>query len=492
MTQDQETKLANRYSLIRRIGAGGMAAVYLAKDEVLNREVAVKRLHADSPEDAVRRFRREAQLAAGLSHPNLVTVFDAFSEGDDLIVVMEYIPGSDLSKLIRDRPPRREEGIRILSDVAAAIDHIHNAGIVHRDIKPANVLLSADGGVAKLTDLGIAKIVEETSTTQIDAIPGSVPYMAPEQLNGDVVGPRADIYAFSLVAYEVLSGARARQGTAAQISYQLTHEPPPDLRDVVPRTPPRAADVLRDALAQRPDDRPENAREIVEELTQAFQARRPHSTVGVATPDPGPHEQGALVRRDRPTGSIPPPEKPHPRQSRTGRWIILPLVALALAVTTVLLATGVGRDDPDSGAGVPARPGDGTTADGGGSGRSTGAETSPPGGSPSPAPAASVQGFYEAAASGDFAAASELASPDLLTQLGGEEGVAGTFNTLESIAFEDLRIENQSGAEALVSFSTTAEHTDRTEACSGTASVELVDGAWLVDQIEGVSCQPSG
>ncbi len=264
MAGEPRTRLGDRYSLISRIGAGGMAAVFLARDDVLDREVAIKRLHADSPEDAVNRFRREAQLAAGLSHPNLVTVFDAFSEEDDLVVVMEYVPGSDLSEVLRDRPPRREEGFRILSDLAAAIDHIHGAGIVHRDIKPANVLLSADGGVAKLTDLGIARVMEETSTTQVDAIPGSVPYMAPEQLQGDVVGPRADIYAFCLVAYEVLSGARVRQGTAAQISHQLSNQPPPDIRDVVPRTPPGVADILRAGMASEslgaPRERPRDCR----------------------------------------------------------------------------------------------------------------------------------------------------------------------------------------------------------------------------------------
>ncbi len=176
-------------------------------------------------------------------------------------------------------------------------------------------------------------------------------------------------------------------------------------------------------------------------------------------------------------------------KATTGRWIFVLLVALALAAAVVLLANGLSGDEPESDENVPAQSGAAVAGnEDGGAGSASGS----PAASSSQAPAAAVQDFYEAAASGDFAAATGLASPDLLSQLGGEEGLAGTFSTLEAITFEDLQVDSQSETSALVSFSTTAEHTDRTEACSGTASVELVDGAWLVDQLETVNCRPAG
>ncbi|MGH2838353.1 MAG: protein kinase domain-containing protein, partial [Thermoleophilaceae bacterium] len=176
--------LANRYRVIRRLGAGGMAAVYLAHDERLARDVAVKRMHTAERDDIdARRFQREARLGASLSHPNLVSIFDTDQDDESVLLVMEYVEGETLSDVLArgDVDPRR--AMEIVTAVAAALDHAHGAGIVHRDIKPGNVLLGRDGSV-KLADLGIAKAVERTDITGTGTVLGTPAYMAPEQLQG--------------------------------------------------------------------------------------------------------------------------------------------------------------------------------------------------------------------------------------------------------------------------------------------------------------------
>src|SRR6476469_821324 len=139
------TTLAGRYRVLDRLGAGGMATVYLAEDERLGRKVAVKRLHSDSPEDAARRFDREAKVGASLSHPNLVTVFDTVADDEGVLIVMEYVDGQNLTQLMAHGPLPTREAVSIVAQVAAALDHVHAAGVVHRDVKPANILVTGDG-----------------------------------------------------------------------------------------------------------------------------------------------------------------------------------------------------------------------------------------------------------------------------------------------------------------------------------------------------------
>src|SRR4051794_11695254 len=206
--------LAGRYRVIERLGAGGMATVYLAEDERLGRKVAVKRLHSDSPEDAAQRFEREAKVGASLSHPNLVTVFDTVADDEGVLIVMEYVEGENLAELMaRERVPP-EQAVSIIRQVAGALDHAHQAGVVHRDVKPANILITPDGK-AKLVDLGIATASERTQITQVGTVLGTPSYMAPEQLEGSKITKAVDIYALGAVAFELLSGRKARRGRAA-------------------------------------------------------------------------------------------------------------------------------------------------------------------------------------------------------------------------------------------------------------------------------------
>src|SRR5437764_12578514 len=160
------TVIAGRYRTIERVGSGGMATVLLAEDGRLGRQVAVKRLHAESPEDTARRFRREARLGASLNHPNLISVYDIVSDDEGVLIVMEYLDGETLRDAVGRGPLPPARAIEVLRGVAAGLDYAHAEGIVHRDVKPANVLLGRRPGEGKLADLGIATAVEGTRHTK--------------------------------------------------------------------------------------------------------------------------------------------------------------------------------------------------------------------------------------------------------------------------------------------------------------------------------------
>src|SRR3954470_8533827 len=263
--------IADRYRVTERLGSGGMATVYLAEDERLGRRVAVKRLHAGSPEDTAKRFRREARLGASLNHPNIVTVFDTVTDEGSVVIVMEHVDGETLADVVRRGRVEPREAVRILRCVAAALDHAHEHGIVHRDIKPANVLLGKSGEV-KLVDLGIATAVEGTRITSSGSVMGTAAYMAPEQLDGRDAAPPTDFYALAAVAYEMLAGQPAYRGaTPVEIAHAVVSGPPPDLRSAWPAAPDGVVEVLRRGMAFDPSDRPKSATEFVDELERALE-----------------------------------------------------------------------------------------------------------------------------------------------------------------------------------------------------------------------------
>jgi serine/threonine protein kinase len=204
---------ADRYRVNRRLGSGGMATVWLAEDERLGREVAIKRLNTDAPEESLARFRREARLGATLNHPNFVSVFDTIATDDGALIVMEYVPGHSLDELAGRGPMEPEEAMSILRGAAAALDHAHQQGVVHRDVKPANILVREDGTV-KVADLGIARAMDATQITAEGKVIGTVAYMAPERMQAaGTGGPASDIR----VALGVGSGQRRnRSGTSAR------------------------------------------------------------------------------------------------------------------------------------------------------------------------------------------------------------------------------------------------------------------------------------
>ena len=252
--------LGGRYRLEGLIGRGGMASVWRATDTVLERTVAVKRLHArlhDDPELA-ERFRREGHAVARLSHPNLVRLLDQGQDGDEPFLVFELVEGRDLKTMIRrDGRIPVGETIAICTQIAHALAAAHAAGVVHRDIKSHNVLVTEDG-IAKLTDFGIARIVEAegVSLTKTGIVMGSSDYLAPEQAEGREVDARADVYSLGVVLFEALTGRLPFSGdNPVAVATKHVYEAPPDPRSLVPHIPTSIASACLRALAKRPGER---------------------------------------------------------------------------------------------------------------------------------------------------------------------------------------------------------------------------------------------
>ena len=328
-----------------------MASVLLCEDERLSRQVAVKRLHADSPSDTERRFAREAKLGASLNHPNLVSVFDTATDDEGVLIVMEYVEGEPLSRELRRGPLTPDRVARMATELGAALDHAHAHGVVHRDVKPGNVLLRVDG-VTKLVDLGIATAADDTRITRSGTVLGTAAYMAPEQLEGKEAGPPADVYALAAVCYEALCGQRPRSGrTPLELAHAVATEPPPDLRKDWASAPPEAAEVLRRALARKQEDRPRSAGALASELRGALEEPPTAPTRRFDRPAQAP---AAAAPAAAPTSAGPPSRPAYRSRSKLPLAALAALfVALALAVGVAALSSG-GDDNGDGGdAGSP-------------------------------------------------------------------------------------------------------------------------------------------
>src|ERR687895_1923392 len=264
------TLFDGRYRILRRLGTGGMANVYLAEDEELGRRVAIKILndrHA-SDESFVERFRREAKNAAGLSHPNIVSIYDRGEAEGTYYIAMEYLEGRSLKELIVARGPAPVHlAVDYARQILAAIRFAHRHGIVHRDIKPHNVLVDGEGRL-KVTDFGIAR-AGASQMTEAGAIVGTAQYLSPEQARGAAVDQRSDLYSIGVVLYEMLTGNVPFTGdTPVEIAMKHLSDTPRPPSTIRPEIPPDLDMIVLRALAKNPDDRFQTAEEMDAELAR--------------------------------------------------------------------------------------------------------------------------------------------------------------------------------------------------------------------------------
>ena len=262
-------KINDRYEVIKTIGEGGMANVYLAEDTILNRKVAIKVLRGDlsSDEKFIRRFQREALSVSNLSHPNIVEVYDVGEEDGQHYIVMEHIEGKTLKQLLKKRESLTlTEVIDIMTQLTDGISHAHESYIIHRDIKPQNIMILDDGKV-KITDFGIAMALNATQLTQTNSVMGSVHYLPPEQASGKNATIKSDIYSMGILMYELLTGTVPFRGdNAVEIALKHMKDKIPSVRKQDPSIPQSVENILLKATAKNPRNRYDSAKEMHEDL----------------------------------------------------------------------------------------------------------------------------------------------------------------------------------------------------------------------------------
>lgn len=270
---NKKNVVANRYEVVQHIGQGGMADVFLAIDTILNRHVAIKILRSDQSTDAISilRFEREAQAATTLAHPNIVEIYDVGEYKNHHYIVMEYVAGKTLKKVIRDRAPLLNlEAVDTMKQLTSAVAEAHKRGIIHRDIKPQNVIVKSDGSL-KILDFGIATAKGSAQLTQANNVMGSVHYLAPELAKGEPASPQSDIYALGIVFYEMLTGdVPFKADQAIQIALQHMREPMPSVRKANPNVPQSVENIIIRATAKNPKLRYQSCDEMLNDLEKCM------------------------------------------------------------------------------------------------------------------------------------------------------------------------------------------------------------------------------
>ena len=262
-------KISGRYEIKKLIGEGGMANVYLGYDSILDREVAIKVLRGDLSDDDkfIRRFKREAQSASLLNHPNIVQIYDVGEDEGNFYIVMEYVNGKTLKQLIKRRGHLSiPEVIDITNQLTDGLAHAHDSYIIHRDIKPQNIMI-LDDGMVKITDFGIAMALNASELTQTNSVMGSVHYLPPEQAAGKGSTIKSDIYSLGILMYEMLAGTMPFRGeTAVEIALKHIKEPMPSVRKINPKVPQSLENVILKATAKNPKNRYNDVRELYDDL----------------------------------------------------------------------------------------------------------------------------------------------------------------------------------------------------------------------------------
>ena len=275
-------KISDRYQIIKSIGEGGMANVYLAYDTILDRNVAVKVLRGDLSNDEkfVRRFQREALAASSLTHPNIVEVYDVGEDNGEYYIVMEYIEGKHLKNLLKKRGKLTlSEAVDIMLQITDGMAAAHDSYIIHRDIKPQNIMI-LENGLVKITDFGIAMAMNATQLTQTNSVMGSVHYLPPEQASGQGSTLQSDIYSMGIVMYELLTGELPFKGdNAVEIALKHLKEPIPDIREKIPNVPNSIYNIIKRATAKNPKNRYNDAREMHEDLLTCLDDTRANEPI---------------------------------------------------------------------------------------------------------------------------------------------------------------------------------------------------------------------
>ena len=275
-------KISDRYQIIKSIGEGGMANVYLAYDTILDRNVAVKVLRGDlsSDEKFVRRFQREALAASSLTHPNIVEVYDVGEDNGEYYIVMEYIEGKHLKNLLKKRGKLTlSEAVDIMLQITDGMAAAHDSYIIHRDIKPQNIMI-LENGLVKITDFGIAMAMNATQLTQTNSVMGSVHYLPPEQASGQGSTLQSDIYSMGIVMFELLTGELPFKGdNAVEIALKHLKEPIPDIREKLPNVPNSIYNIIKRATAKNPKNRYHDAREMHEDLLTCLDDTRANEPI---------------------------------------------------------------------------------------------------------------------------------------------------------------------------------------------------------------------
>jgi serine/threonine protein kinase len=331
--------LLDRYEVGRLLGAGGMAEVFEGRDRLLARRVAIKVLQSQFVRDPsfLIRFKREAQAAASLSHPNIVGVYDTGSEDGTHFIVMEYVDGRTLKDVIRaEGPLYPERAAEICADVCNALAAAHARGLIHRDIKPGNVMLTPEGKV-KVMDFGIARATTSETITQTAAVIGTAQYISPEQAQGQTVDYRSDLYSLGCCLYEMLTGNVPYTGaTPVAIAYRHVREDPTPPRQLNPDIPAPLEAICLKAMAKLPDNRYQTAAEFQDDL-ERFRTGQPvlatplldSAATTQAIPRDGDADQTAMLGGAVPADQTSGYAEPYEEERRTSvGWIVVSLLAL--------------------------------------------------------------------------------------------------------------------------------------------------------------------
>lgn len=330
-------RVSGRYKLLEVIGDGGMAIVYRAKDLILDRDVAVKVLRSEfnKDEDFIRRFKREAESATSLDHPNIVSIYDVGEDEEIYFIVMEYVQGKTLKQYIKEHGKISvEESLHIMKQIVSGMAVAHDHGIIHRDIKPHNILIT-ENGTAKLTDFGIALAITSATITHTNSILGSVHYFSPEQARGGIANAKSDIYSFGAVLYEMVTGRVPFVGDSP-VSVALKHlqENVIEPRRLNPEIPQSIENIILKSLAKNPLRRYDNAQELLRDMNTALDPDRMYEQkwnedsdedektkyIPPVVPPPDIKEKSNVPEEEK------NPEKPKKKR----KWWLILLIALLL------------------------------------------------------------------------------------------------------------------------------------------------------------------